>query len=46
VGNYGVRTYQVSDLDEMDSFAAYQIQRVITCVAMLCAGVAYCLVRG
>lgn len=46
VGNYGVRTYQVSDLDEMESFAAYQIQRVMTCLIMLVAGIIYCLVRG
>ena len=34
LGNYGVRTYQVSDLDEMESFYDYQLNRVITCVAM------------
>lgn len=45
LGNYGVRTYQVSDLDEMDSFAAYQIQRFITCALMLLAGWAYCTLR-
>ena len=46
MGNYGVRTYQVSDLDEMDSFAAYQIQRAATCLIMLATGATYCLVRG
>lgn len=42
LGNYGVRTFQVSDLDEMDSFAAYVIQRTITCVVMLVCGWAFC----
>lgn len=46
IGNYGVRTYQVSDLEETDSFAAYQIHRVITCAAMLAVGYLYMLVRG
>lgn len=46
VGNYGVRTFQVSDLEETESFAAYQIHRVITCAAMLAAGWAYIKVRG
>lgn len=46
VGMYGVRTFQVSDIDEMDSFAAYQIQRVIACVLMLGLGWLYCTFRG
>ena len=46
LGNYGVRTYQVSDLDEMESFYDYQLNRVITCVAMLGVGLAYCTIRG
>ena len=46
MANYGVRTYQVSDLDEMDSFAAYQIQRGMTCAIMLLCGWLYCIVRG
>ena len=29
IGNYGVRTYQVSDIDEDHSFADYQINRII-----------------
>ena len=45
LGNYGVRTYQVSDLDEMESFDAYQIQRIMTCVLMLVAGGVYAAVR-
>ena len=46
LGNYGVRTFQVSDIDEMDSFAAYRIQRYATCILMLACGALYCVVRG
>ncbi len=46
LGNYGVRTFQVSDLDEMDSFGAYQVQRVCTCVLMLASAWAYCAIRN
>lgn len=46
VANYGVRTYQVSDLDEEHTFSDYQINRVITCVIMVLAGVGYCVIRG
>lgn len=46
VGNYGVRTYQLSDLKEQHSFSDYQVQRVLTCVVMMVAGYAYCMVRG
>ena len=46
LANYGVRTFQVSDQDEMDSFAAYQIQRGMTCVLMMICGWAYCMIRG
>ena len=46
VGMYGVRTYQVSDVDEMDSFGAYQIQRVLTCILMVGVGYLYCSLRG
>ncbi|MDO4443257.1 MAG: lipopolysaccharide biosynthesis protein [Slackia sp.] len=46
LGNYGVRTYQVSDLSERYSFADYQVNRVITCVIMLLVGAAYCFIRG
>lgn len=45
VGNYGVRTFQVSDIDETESFASYQIQRLLTCLLMLLVGFAYCAVR-
>ena len=46
IGNYGVRTYQVSDIDEDHSFADYQINRIITCILMVAAGYVYCCIRG
>ena len=46
VGNYGVRTYQVSDLAEAHTFKDYQVHRVFTCLAMVALGLAYCAVRG
>lgn len=46
VGLYGVRTYQVSDIDEADSFASYQVQRVVTVLVMLVVGWIWCAARG
>lgn len=46
IGNYGVRTYQSSDIDEQHSFADYQINRLITCIIMMLAGWIYCSIRG
>ena len=46
LANYGVRTYQVSDLDDMRSFLDYQINRFITCAAMLLVGWLWCQARG
>ena len=46
VANYGVRTYQVSDVDEMQSFLDYQINRLITCATMLVVGFIYIRIRG
>ncbi|WP_302935710.1 lipopolysaccharide biosynthesis protein [uncultured Senegalimassilia sp.] len=46
VGNYGMRNFQASDLDEEYSFADYQANRVLTCVIMLVAGLTYCNIRG
>lgn len=46
LANYGVRTYQVSDLEEAHTFTDYQINRWITCIAMIAVGVLYCMVRG
>lgn len=46
LANYGVRTYQVSDLDERHTFADYQINRILTCAGMVLVGVLYCTFRG
>jgi O-antigen/teichoic acid export membrane protein len=46
VANYGVRTYQVSDIDETHSFTEYQVNRWITCAFMLLVGLAFCTMRG
>lgn len=46
VANYGVRTYQVSDIEERHSFSDYQVNRLITCIVMMVAGGIYCSVRG
>lgn len=46
MGNYGVRTYQVSDLDEFHGFSDYQLNRLVTCVAMLLVGFLACKVLG
>lgn len=46
IANYGVRTYQVSDIDEEHSFADYQVNRLLTCIAMLVIGGLYCTIRG
>ena len=46
LANFGVRTYQVSDIEEKHSFSDYQINRWITCVLMVLVGVVYCNIRG
>ena len=46
MGNYGVRTYQVSDIDERHSFADYQVNRVVTCILMMVVAYVYCGIRG
>ena len=46
LANYGVRTYQVSDLDDMRSFLDYQINRFLTCAAMILVGWMWCQFRG
>ena len=46
VANYGVHTFQVSDLDESHSFSDYQVNRWITCAAMVVIGLLYCNLRG
>ena len=42
IANFGVRTYQASDISENHSFADYQACRVVTVAAMLLVGVLYC----
>ncbi len=46
IANYGVRTFQVSDLDQKHSFADYQLNRWLTCLIMMAVGMLYCSVRG
>lgn len=46
VANYGVRTFQISDIEEKHSFADYQINRLVTCVVMIAIGIFYCILRG
>ncbi len=46
LANFGVRTYQVSDVEEVHSFADYQVSRWITCVLMVVVGCLYCAIRG
>lgn len=46
IANFGVRTYQASDISESHSFADYQACRVVTVAAMLLIGVLYCQIRG
>ena len=46
IGCYGVRTYQVSDLDEFHGFADYQVCRIATCLGMLLIGIIYFAIRG
>ena len=42
---FGVRTFQVSDVNEQDSFAAYQLQRIVTCLVMAAVGCIYLVLR-
>lgn len=44
--NYGVRNYQVSDIDEAEAFSSYQINRWATGILALVAGILYCTLRG
>lgn len=46
VGNYGVRTYQVSDRDHVHAFIDYQVNRWLTCIIMLVAGWLFCSFSG
>ena len=44
--NYGVRTHQVSDIEEEASFSSYQVARWLTGAAALAVGAAYIRLRG
>ena len=46
LGNYGVRTYQVSDIDEYHSFSDYQVNRIITCALVMILGFIICKISG
>ena len=46
IGSYGMRTYQVSDVDEYHAFKDYLISRVVTCAVMMVAGFLYCAIKG
>lgn len=49
LGNYGVRNYQVSDVDERFPFRSYVLHRLLTVALMLLAAAVYCaysLLRG
>ena len=41
IGEYGVRKYQASDVSEECSFSDYAAHRVITCLLMMAASLAY-----
>jgi O-antigen/teichoic acid export membrane protein len=42
IGQYGIRRFQASDVEEQHGFPVYSGTRVITCGAMLLASLAYC----
>ena len=44
--NYGVRNFQVSDIDEKTSFSSYQLNRWICGALALACGLAYSALRG
>lgn len=46
IANYGARTYQVSDIDEEQSFSDYQVNRWATCLIMMVIGLLICRIRG
>ncbi|MCQ2751840.1 MAG: lipopolysaccharide biosynthesis protein [Coriobacteriales bacterium] len=46
LANFGVRTYQISDVEEKHSFADYHVHRIITCIAALVIGLLYFQIRG
>jgi O-antigen/teichoic acid export membrane protein len=46
LSNYGVRSFQVSDIEEKHSFSAYQANRWMTCIFTVIVGIVYCMIRG
>ena len=46
IANFGMRPYQVSDINEEHSFADYRVHRFCTCLIMAVVGLAYCGLRG
>ena len=46
IGKYGVRTYQVSDVNDQFSFKEYKISRYITSVLMMAVSLAYVLIAS
>lgn len=46
IGNFSVRSFQVSDLKGEYSFSTYYTTRCITCFAMVLAAAGYCLQKG
>lgn len=42
---FGMRAYQVSDIDELSSFYDYQLSRVLTVAIMLALGILFCNLR-
>ena len=43
VGQYGIRKFQASDIDEKFSFGEYHSMRVITCSVMVFVSLMYCI---
>lgn len=43
IGQYGVRRYQSSDIEEIYSFSEYCILRVLTCSIMMMISIVYCV---
>lgn len=46
IGNFGARTYQISDINEEHLFKDYQANRFVTCILMLLIGFVYCNIRA
>ena len=43
VGQYGIRRFQASDVKEQFSFEEYHGMRILTCIVMVVASLAYCI---